>query len=74
MLTLAALGLGLIHKRSTGQPKPGDLGNHVLLDPVVQVPLEALAFVILCGDEPLPRRTQLLKLLSELGAQAHVRH
>ena len=55
-----------------GEAQPGDLRHHVLLDAVVQVALEALALVVLCGDEPLARRGQLVELLGELRGQAHV--
>ena len=55
-----------------GEAQPGDLRHHVLLDAVVQVALEALALVVLCGDEPLARGGQLVELLGELRGQAHV--
>ena len=54
------------------EAQPGDLRHDVLLDAVVQVALEALALVVLRGDEPLARRGQLVELLGELGGQAHV--
>ena len=55
-----------------GEAEPGDLRHHVLLDAVVQVALEALALVVLRGDEPLARNGQLVELLGELGGQSHV--
>ena len=38
----------------------------------MQVALEALALVVLRGDQPLARRGQLVELLGELRGQAHV--
>ena len=46
--------------------------DQLLLRAVVDVPLQAAALLVLCGDDPLARSLELLQVRAELLRQSHV--
>src|SRR6185436_634181 len=66
--------------RRLGEAQLDGEGDEVLLRAVVDVALEPAAFLVLGGDDPLPRRAQLgglhgdlIQTRLEVGGQARVR-
>ena len=55
-----------------GQPEPGDEGDDVLLDAVMEVSFDAAPLVILGHDQPRPRCGQLFQTLLELGGEGDI--
>src|SRR5215217_1731859 len=55
-----------------GEPEAGDKRHHLLLDPVMQVALNATPLRVLGSNETYPRRRQLLEPLLELSRKPNV--
>ena len=58
----------VLRRGRAGELQPDGQGDELLLRAVVQVPLEASSFLVLCRDQPLARGAEIL---DQLGVREH---